>query len=238
MKTGNAAAIGLNYGRAANRRRHFTLQQLCFMNDSISLLGLATTPLELFSFTLSVITVWLNIRQVHWAWLFSIASSTLYGMVFFGSRLYGDMALQGVFIAVSIWGWYQWLHGGAAHRALPVSRLSVPARVRCIIAWVAAFAAIALFLDVYTDTDVPYIDGFLTAGSLVGQVLLSRKKIENWFVWIAVDLLYIGLYVYKSLTLTAVLYGLFVIMAYAGLRTWRGSLDAGARAPAAAGQQA
>lgn len=196
------------------------------MNDSISLLGLATTPLELFSFTLAVITVWLNIRQVHWAWLFSIASSALYGLVFFRSRLYGDMALQCVFVAVSAWGWHQWLHGGAAHRALAISRLSTQARAWSAIGWIAGFGAISLFLAAYTDTDVPYIDGFLTAGSLIGQLLLSRKKIENWHVWIAVDALYIGLYVYKNLMLTAVLYGLFVIMAVAGLRAWRGSLAA------------
>jgi nicotinamide mononucleotide transporter len=207
------------------------------MNETISLLGLATSPLELISFILAAITVWLSIRQVHWTWLFTIVSSAMYGLVFFESRLYGDMALQWMFITVAAWGWYQWLHGGVAHRALQVSRLSAPARAWSVLAWVAAFAAISLFLDVFTDTDVPYMDGFLTAGSLVGQVLLSRKKLENWHVWIVVDLLYIGLYVYKGLALTAGLYALFVIMAVAGLRAWRKPLTPDGReavdAPAA-----
>jgi nicotinamide mononucleotide transporter len=203
-----------------------TARQSSSMNDSISLPGFAITPLELLSFCLAIVTVWLNIRQIHWAWLFAIISSALYGAVFFQSRLYGDMGLQCVFIAVSVWGWYRWLHGGPAHHGLQVTRLAAPARIWSALAWIASFAVISLLLDVYTDTDVPYMDGFLTAGSLVGQVLLSRKKLENWHVWIVVDLLYIGLYIYKDLMLTAVLYGLFVIMAWAGLRAWQRSLDA------------
>ena len=190
------------------------------MNDSIILLGVSTTPLELVSFILAVITVLLNIRQNHWAWLFSIVSSATYGAVFFDARIYGDAALQGVFIAVSVWGWYQWLHGSARHDALQVTRSSAAGWRYGLLAWALGFVLLAWFLKTYTGTDVPRIDGFLTAGSLLGQVLLSRKKVENWIVWIAVDVLYVGLYVYKGLMLTAVLYGVFVIMAAAGWRAW------------------
>jgi len=193
------------------------------MNETISLFGLAaTTPLELVSFVLSVLTVWLNIRQNHWAWLFAIVSSAMYGVVFFGARLYGDMALQGVFIAVSFWGWYQWLHGSDGNQ-LAVSGLTARGRVLSGVAWLAGFGVLAWFLRTYTNTDVPNADAFLTAGSLVGQALLSRKKIENWHVWIIVDVLYVALYVHKGLMLTAVLYGMFVGMAIAGLLAWQGS---------------
>ncbi|MTW11349.1 nicotinamide riboside transporter PnuC [Pseudoduganella eburnea] len=193
------------------------------MNETISLFGLpATTPLELLSFVLSVLTVWLNIRQNHWAWLFAIVSSATYAVVFFDARLYGDMALQGVFIAVSFWGWYQWLHGNQG-KQLGVSALTMRGRVLSGLAWLAGFGILAWFLRTYTNTDVPNADGFLTAGSLVGQALLSRKKIENWHVWIIVDVLYVALYVHKGLMLTAVLYGMFVAMAIAGLLAWQGS---------------
>ena len=94
-------------------------------------------------------------------------------------------------------------------------------------AWLAGFALLAWFLKAYTDTDVPRSDGFLTAGSLVGQLLLSRKKIENWHVWIVVDVLYVGLYLHKHLILTAVLYAVFVGMAVVGLRTWQQSAGMG-----------
>ena len=192
------------------------------MNTPIDLLGLAsTTPLELISFVLSIITVVLNIRQLHWAWLFAIISSATYAFVFYDAKLYGDMGLQGVFIAVSVWGWYQWLHGSAARSPLVVTNCSRSAWGYSAAGWLLGFAILALFLDKFTDTDVPNIDGFLTAGSLVGQVLLSRKKVENWIVWIIVDILYVGLYVYKGLMLTAVLYALFIVLAGIGLVAWQ-----------------
>ena len=187
----------------------------------LHLAGFATTPLELLSFVLSVATVWFNIRQSHWGWLFAIISSATYGLVFYGSRLYGDMGLQLVFIAVSVYGWYQWLHGDDRHDKLPVTALDARGRWIAAVAWLAGFVLLAWFLKTYTDTDVPRSDGFLTAGSLVGQVLLSRKKVQNWHVWIAVDVLYVGLYMFKGLMLTAVLYALFCVMAVVGLRAWR-----------------
>ena len=191
------------------------------MNDSLALFGLVTTPLELISFILAVITVFLNIRQNHWAWLFAIVSSAMYGLVFFRSRLYGDMGLQVVFIVVSFWGWYQWLYGGAtADGSLPVTRLGARGWRWSLFGWLAGFFMLAYFLKKFTDTDVPHADAFLTAGSLLGQVLLSRKKLENWQVWIVVDILYVGLYLYKNLMLTAILYAVFVLMALAGWRAW------------------
>jgi nicotinamide mononucleotide transporter len=200
------------------------------MNDSLSFLGFPTTPLELISFVLSVVTVLLNIRRIHWAWLFAIVSSATYGIVFFKARLYGDAGLQGVFIVASIWGWYEWLRGtGADDKPLVVTRLDRIGWTWPVAGWAFGWLALSWFLDVYTDTDVPHIDGFLTAGSLLGTVLAARKKVENWHVWIVVDVLYVGLYVYKNLHLTAVLYGVFVVMAALGLRTWARAAREGVR---------
>ena len=190
------------------------------MNDPFVLLGLTTSALELISFVLSIATVVLNIRQNPWAWFFAIASSAMYGIVFFGARLYGDMGLQVVFIVVSMWGWYQWLYGGADHEGLLVTTSSKAGWGYGIVAWLAGFAVLAFLLSRFTNSDVPNIDAFLTSGSLLGTVLLSRKKVENWIVWIVVDILYVGLYVYKGLHLTAILYGLFVVLASIGLFTW------------------
>ncbi|MFP5392962.1 MAG: nicotinamide riboside transporter PnuC [Gammaproteobacteria bacterium] len=194
------------------------------MNEALSLFGLTTTPFELTAFLLSMATVYLNIRQNHWAWLFSIVASGAYGVVFFDARLYGDMGLQGVFIAVSVWGWYQWLRGGEAHQGLGVSVLDARGWGLSLAGWLGGYLVLAWFLRAYTNTDVPHMDAFLTAGSLVGQVLLSRKKVENWLTWIVVDVLYVGLYVYKNLMLTAILYAVFVMMAVAGWRAWSGSV--------------
>ena len=114
---------------------------LGYMNLPLHLAVFVTTPLELQSFVLSVATVWLNIRQSHWAWLFAIVSSATYAMVFFGSRLYGDMGLQFVFIAVSIYGWRQWLRGDGHHAMLPVTALDGRGRWLAAGAWFAGFLA-------------------------------------------------------------------------------------------------
>ncbi|MBR7781257.1 nicotinamide riboside transporter PnuC [Undibacterium luofuense] len=194
------------------------------MNDALVIGPFSTSWLELISFLLSVVTVWLNVRQLHWAWLFSIASSLMYGVVFYQSALYGDMALQIVFVAVSVQGWIWWLRG-IEQRALPVTALTQRGQVAVFASWGLSFVAIAAALRMYTDSDVPYSDAFLTAGSLVGQYLLAKKRIENWLIWIAVDVLYVGLYLYKGLQLTAVLYGIFVLMAVQGWKRWKQDLQ-------------
>lgn len=196
------------------------------MNDTMLLFGLATTPLEVISFVLSVLTVALNIRQSHWGWLFAIISSATYAVVFYGAKLYGDMGLQFVFIVVSVWGWHQWLHGGAARSVLSVSRTDGAGWRASVIGWALGFLLLAWFLSRFTDTDVPRIDGFLTAGSLLAQVMMSRKKLENWIIWIVVDIVYVGLYIYKNLMLTAGLYALFIVMALAGYVAWKKTMQA------------
>lgn len=197
------------------------------MNDSLVLLGFTTTPLELLGFVLSVATVVLTILRNHWGWFFAIVSSATYGVVFAGARLYGDAGLQGVFIAASIWGWWQWLRG-AEGKPLPVTRLSRIGWAWSLAGWALGFLVLSAFLKAYTDTDVPHMDGFLTAGSLLGQLLTAKKKIENWHTWIVVDVLYVGLYVYKGLHLTAILYAVFVVLAVLGLRAWTAAARADA----------
>ncbi|WMW79001.1 nicotinamide riboside transporter PnuC [Undibacterium cyanobacteriorum] len=207
------------------------------MNQTISLLwGWTTSPLELFSFLLSIVTVACNIRQIHWGWLFAILSSALYALVFFDAKLYGDMSLQFVFIVVSVWGWWQWLQGKdqttqtTNHRQcdqVAYLRPQVLRQSQWIMSLLFLLIASAVcfgFLKMYTDSDVPATDAILTAGSLLGQILIARKFIENWLVWIVVDVAYVGLYVYKNLHLTAILYGIFVVLAVMGYRSWANDL--------------
>lgn len=192
------------------------------MNDTFLLLGLInTSPLEILSFALAIAMVLLNIKQSPWAWLFAIASAGLYSIVFYEAKIYGDMALQFVFVAISLWGWYQWLFGGADRHGIAVSRLTTKGWLIVAATWALAYAIVAAILHAFTDTDVVHIDAFLTAGSLVAQYLLTRKTLENWHMWIGIDLLYIGLYLHKDLYLTAVLYGLFAILALVGLLAWK-----------------
>lgn len=195
------------------------------MTDSISFWGISTTPLELLSFLLSVVAITFTILEKHWAWLFTIISSALYAAVFIHAKLYGDSALQGMFILIAIFGWYQWLFGGKQHHPVQIAELTFKGRMRSISFWLIAYLVMAELLWRFTDTDVPRVDGALTAGSILGQYLVSKKKIENWIVWIVVDTAYVALYVYKGLMLTAFLYAIFVVLAIIGLKTWRKQMN-------------
>ena len=201
------------------------------MSDFLSapafvLWGAPTTWLEVIAAVLALAMVGCNMREIHWGWPLGIASSVLYFFVFAQARIYGDAALQIVFATVALWGWVQWLRGGHGGEgtdtpSLHVSRLSGRGAVVALLACAMAWPAVALFLGRFTDTDVPWWDGFATGLSLVGQFLLGRKFIENWLVWIAVNLVSVGLFVHKGLWLTVVLYAVFAILSVAGYAAWR-----------------
>lgn len=189
--------------------------------DAFTLWGLATTWLELAAFALALGMVLCNIRQIHWGWPLAIASSLLYALLFWRSRLYGDAALQVFFAVAAGWGWTQWLRGNGAGRPLPVRRLSPAGRQLTLVACAVLWPGAGLFLKHFTDTDVPWWDAFPTAVSLVGQVLLGRKFIESWLVWIVVNSVSVGLFAWKGLWLTTLLYLLFIGLSVAGWRVWR-----------------
>jgi nicotinamide mononucleotide transporter len=184
--------------------------------------GSPVTGLEIIAFVLALGTVALNIRVNPLAWPLAIVSSLLYGLLFWDSRLYGDAGLQVFFAVVAVWGWWQWLRGTDAQgHSLTVRRLPRRGRWPLALLTLAAWPLLGLFLRRFTDTDVPWWDAFPTAGSVAGQWLLGRKYIENWPVWIAVNLVGIGLFAYKGLWLTVLLYAMLTAMAVAGWRAWQ-----------------
>jgi len=184
--------------------------------------GAPATWLELIAATLALVMVGCNMREVQWGWPLAIVSSLMYVGVFAGSRIYGDAALQVFFAAMALWGWTQWLRGHRADgSALHVARLSRRGWLLAIAAAALLWPALALFLARFTDTDVPWLDGFVTGFSVVGQFLLARKFIENWGVWLVVNIVSVGLFVHKGLWLTVVLYAVFVVLSIAGYLAWR-----------------
>lgn len=179
------------------------------------------TWLEIAAFAMAVAMVVLNMRVNPLAWPLAIASSLLYFLLFWRYRLYGEASLQIFFAAVALWGWWEWLHGTQdGGRPLRVRRLSERGRALAFGAALLAWPLLALFLEHGTDSDVPWWDAFPTAGSVLGQILLGRKYVENWPVWVGVNLVSVGLFAWKGLWLTVVLYALFVAMALAGWRAW------------------
>lgn len=177
--------------------------------------------IESLGVALGLICVWLLVKENIWNWPTGIANNILYIYIFFGSGLYADMGLQGIYIAIAIYGWWNWLHGGRNHSELGVSEAS-PANLAGYAAMAAAATAILYFvLHRYTPSTVPFTDGLTTALFLTAQYMMSRKVVENWWFWIVGDVLAIGLYVYKGLYQTAGLYTVFMILCAMGLREWR-----------------
>lgn len=166
----------------------------------------------------------LAIRENPWCWPVGIGNAVLFLVVNVQARIYSNAGLQAVYVAVSLYGWYEWLHGGKDHGRLAVSR--VPARWLALLAVSAALASVALglFLKQRTDAALPFPDAATTAFSLAAQWMATRKWLENWLVWIAVDAAYVPMYASQGRYLMAGLYAAFLVLAALGFREWRSSM--------------
>ncbi len=181
-----------------------------------------TTPLEWFGTITGFLCVYLAARQHILNWPISILSVGAYILLFYQSRLYGDSVLQLYFLATAIYGWYYWLKRKQQDEK-PVVRYNSKEIAITIAAMLFLAALIGFLLSKFTDSDVPYADGACTAVSFVAQFLMTRKVLQNWLLWIVVDIAYIPLYIYKNLALTAILYAAFTVIAVIGFIDWRRS---------------
>ncbi len=181
------------------------------------------SEIEVFGFITGAASVWLTVKVNIWNWPIGIANSAFYVVVFFTSQLYADMALQVVYIILGFLGWYWWLHGGDNRTQLPIEHITLRLTVPLLIVLALGTWGETVFLQHIQDS-APFWDALTTAMSLIAQFLLTKKLIENWYVWISVDVIYVGLYLYKHLYLTSVLYLLFLIMCVTGLLHWRRTL--------------
>lgn len=198
-----------------------------------TLWGSPVTALEVVAFVLSLWMVERNLRVRALAWPLAIVASALYGVLFLNSRLYGEAGLQLLFIAAAGFGWWQWLRGQEADGSLlRVHRLSTRQRLLALGATLAAWPLVGLLLQHATDSDVPYLDALPTVGSITGQILLARKRVENWIAWFLVNLVSIVLFATKELWLTVVLYALFAVLSLVGWRAWLQLEARGARSAA------
>jgi nicotinamide mononucleotide transporter len=181
---------------------------------------------EIAGFLLSLLMVVCSIRELHWSWPLAIISSLLYFFVFKDSLLYGEASLQLVFAALALWGWWQWLRqGDDATPALVIQRLSARGWMGVAAATAVLWPTLALALQHFTDSDIAWWDALPTALSLVGQVLLGRKYIDNWLIWLVVNLISVALFAHKGLWLTVLLYALFTGMSVWGWRAWQARLN-------------
>jgi nicotinamide mononucleotide transporter len=182
--------------------------------------------LEWAGFLSGAAAVWLAVRLNVWNWPVGIVNSACWLLLFTQTRLYMNAGLQVVYIVLALLGWYWWLHGGANHDRLEVTRTSH--RHILVLASVAVAATAVLWWTQarYTDSVSPFADSATTVASLVAQWMLMRKLLGNWYVWIAVDVAYVVLYSQQQLWLTASLQILFIAMCLRGLVEWRRDLQA------------
>lgn len=182
------------------------------------------TPVEALAAAFGVVSVFLSVRENVWSWPTAIVNVTLYVIVFWQTRLYADMALQVVYIVISAYGWHEWLHGGAGKTPLPVTR-GTP-RLAALLAPIGVLSVVALgtLLGRYTNAALPWLDSTTTTTSLIAEWMMAKKILENWIVWVAVDVVYIGMFLYKSLVLTALLYACFLALSAMGYVRWKRSI--------------
>ena len=188
------------------------------------------SPFEIVGVVTGILGVWLTTRQKIWCWPIGIVSVVAFIVVFFRAKLYAAMGLQVVYVGLAAYGWYAWLHGGAAHGALQVSNLRPRAMAAFGIAGAAVTLGLGWWLGRQTDEALPYLDAFTTVFSLIAQWMQARKHLENWTLWIVVDAVYVGMILTQGLALTSGLYVIYIGLAVIGYRDWRRSMRAGAEA--------
>jgi nicotinamide mononucleotide transporter len=181
--------------------------------------------LELLAAVLTAISVWLVVKRNILAFPTGIVSVILSAIVYFSAKLYGDMGLQFFFGAMQIHGWWAW---SASQKTID-DRISI--REMDLKKWAVSFVFIlagtlilGYFLAEKTDSPVPYLDAFLTSASVAGQILMNTRFLENWYIWIIVDILYVPLLWSRDLKWMSVLYASFILMSILGWREWKAKL--------------
>jgi nicotinamide mononucleotide transporter len=182
---------------------------------------LSATPLEMVATLAGLLCVWLTAKENIWCWPIGLINVGCFFFMFYGAKLYADMTLQVIFFILSIQGWIVWLTKRQQAEVRPTKRLSQ--KLGSILAGIFVVLTIAwgYMLSEFTDGSIPYLDALIATLSIVAQFLLSNKILENWYVWIVVDVLSIGMYWYKGLYSVAFLYVVFLVIAVYGLLSWK-----------------
>lgn len=201
--------------------------------DGLLAAARTTNQLELVAVVFGLVSVYLSARENILSWPTAIVNVAIFFVLFWRAKLYADAVLQLVYLALSVYGWYEWRFGGAQHTRLLVSRVTRQHWMTLVPLFLLGGFGLGAALARYTDSPVPYFDALLTSASLVAQWMMTRKLLENWLVWILADLVYVPLFIQRGLPLTALQYAVFLALAAMGWVGWRRSLVVHARGVAA-----
>lgn len=181
--------------------------------------------LEILGFFTGIAGVYLTIKRSPFCWPISALNVMLYAVIFYDAKLYADMGLQGVFLVFSVYGWYAWTKGSENYlpdsSPLQVKQSTIKELSFGILITIPIAVILGYMLKNQTNADFPYIDSMLASLSIFAQILQTRKRLENWYLWILVDTVYILIYLSKDLYLSAILYTVFLGLAIQGANEWR-----------------
>lgn len=182
---------------------------------------------ELIGTISGLIYIYFEIKAKIAMWPIGILTSAFYILVFYNSKFYADMSLQVYYLIISIYGWIYWSRGNKKDNARDLPIININKKMIILLASITLilFVIIAIILKQYTDSPLPYWDSFTTALSITATWMLAKKIIEQWLVWILVDIVSMGLYIYKDLFPTAILYFVFTILAFIGYVKWKQKLN-------------
>jgi len=178
------------------------------------------SPLEIFAVIISIIGVTLTIKRNMWCWVFNFFAFVLYAYLFFEFKLYGEKILQLFFMVVNFYGFYHWLKGKQQDHEIRIEPIAVQTVILQLIIAAVGGGVFGLSLHYFTDAALPMLDSQLAAFSLLATYWTSRKHIATWVLWVFVDIVYVGMFMYKELFLTAALYAAFVGLAAFGWWQW------------------
>ncbi len=181
--------------------------------------------IEILGAITGLIYLYFSIKQNIWLWPWGIVTSLIYVYVFFQAKFYADMSLQLYYFGISIYGWYFWKRGSREQSLrLPIVQTGKGEWIVFIIVTLFLTGVSGYFLNNFTDSPIPYWDAFTTSGSIIATWMLARKYLEHWLVWIVVDLVSLGTYIYKGLYPTIILFMVYTGMAVVGYYQWKKEL--------------
>jgi nicotinamide mononucleotide transporter len=184
--------------------------------------------LEVVAVGFGILAVYWNARQNPWGWGAGLVNVTLFTLIFFRGQLYALMGLQVCFALISIYGWYNWLRGGARRAGVAVTAIPRPLAAGLFLLAGGAAAGLGWALDRWTPGQQPYLDAGLSVVSLAAQWMMARKYWETWIIWVTVNLVAVPFFLFRGEYPTALQYGVFLGLAIAGLRQWHRALGAAA----------
>jgi len=197
------------------------------MTDNLFLDWILFNWLEIIGFITALFSIYLQIKQKAAYWPVSMLMVSLYIAIYYNSKFYADMSLQFYYLFVSVFGWYFWVSGkrkSISKKKITVAQTTKRQKLSLLLLTIVFFGAISFVLKNYTDSPIPYWDALTTAISFTATWLLAKKYIENWLLWLVANPISVGLYIYRELYLTAILFIILSFLAVVGYLQWKKDL--------------